>query len=225
MLLLVENTSVRQSQKILAAEVKEESKIKISFCADEILQNKLEKLRGLLAHKNFSGDTAKLIEILADMVLEKLDKKFGSVELLNSKAKSDLDTLLAKELKPVTVFECHTADCRPKAENPNSKTNDRKKTQALNGARHVGEGTGTAKQGHRQMQKQRYISAEMRRIVWSASQGKCQYKDARSGTICGSKHALQFDHVSPISRGGMTTPQNLQLLCAAHNQFKSDRIS
>ena len=45
----------------------------IQFTADKTLIEKLEKLRGLLAHKNFDGNYAKLFEILADIALKKLN--------------------------------------------------------------------------------------------------------------------------------------------------------
>lgn len=42
--------------------------------------------------------------------------------------------------------------------------------------------------------------------------------------FCGSKSNLTFDHKHPISRGGKSTIDNLQILCGPCNQFKNDRL-
>ena len=51
----------------------------------------------------------------------------------------------------------------------------------------------------------RYIPAEVKRVVWSKSEGKC--------VNCKSTYALEYDHVIPFAKGGSTTVQNLRLLC------------
>ncbi|WP_372500121.1 HNH endonuclease [Sphaerisporangium perillae] len=52
--------------------------------------------------------------------------------------------------------------------------------------------------------------------VWRRDQGRC--------VECGSTSYLEFDHVIPRSKGGVTSAGNLQLLCRACNLRKSDRI-
>lgn len=47
----------------------------------------------------------------------------------------------------------------------------------------------------------------------------CQYKDHKSGRICGSKYFLEVDHVQPRYVGGTNTAKNLRTLCSAHNKF------
>jgi 5-methylcytosine-specific restriction endonuclease McrA len=41
---------------------------------------------------------------------------------------------------------------------------------------------------------------------------------------CGSGFDLQYDHVIPLTHGGASTVQNLQVLCAPCNQAKGDRL-
>jgi 5-methylcytosine-specific restriction endonuclease McrA len=41
---------------------------------------------------------------------------------------------------------------------------------------------------------------------------------------CESNFDLQYDHLLPVSLGGATTVENLQLLCADCNQRKSNSI-
>ncbi|MBO9666291.1 MAG: HNH endonuclease [Bdellovibrio sp.] len=38
--------------------------------------------------------------------------------------------------------------------------------------------------------------------------------------ICGSTRFLQIDHRQPVWAGGTNEFQNLQVLCAQHNQYK-----
>jgi hypothetical protein len=56
--------------------------------------------------------------------------------------------------------------------------------------------------------------------VWLRDQGRCQYKDPVTGRRCGSRYALEEDHIIPRAKGGPSTLDNLQLLCDAHNRWK-----
>ncbi len=48
----------------------------------------------------------------------------------------------------------------------------------------------------------------------------CQFKDHQTGNVCGSTLFLNVDHIHPKFAGGNNELQNLQILCAAHNQFR-----
>jgi hypothetical protein len=48
----------------------------------------------------------------------------------------------------------------------------------------------------------------------------CQYKDPKTGQLCGSKYFEQVDHKTSRWAGGNHAPKNLQVLCANHNRFK-----
>ena len=46
---------------------------------------------------------------------------------------------------------------------------------------------------------------------------KCGYRDVTT-------NGLHIDHIIPVSKGGMTVEQNLQVLCRKCNLSKSDKL-
>lgn len=62
----------------------------------------------------------------------------------------------------------------------------------------------------------RAIPPEIKAQVWRRDGGAC--------IECGATHYLEFDHVIPLSRGGATSPGNLQVLCRSCNRAKGARI-
>ncbi len=68
----------------------------------------------------------------------------------------------------------------------------------------------------------RYIPAATKRTVWQRDLGQCTFRDPNTGRKCCSRQNLQFDHIFPYALGGKTVPQNLRLLCPAHNQFLAE---
>ncbi len=101
-----------------------------------------------------------------------------------------------------------TSDPNKNAKLKNSASND----AALLGTSQV--------DGGPQRNLSRHIPAVVKRHVWNRDGGRCQYRDPVSGRICSSEHAIQFDHRHKFSEGGDHKPENLRLLCAAHNQWR-----
>ncbi len=63
----------------------------------------------------------------------------------------------------------------------------------------------------------RMIPSEVKLEVWKRDKGRC--------VACGSETNLHFDHIIPFSKGGTSLKSdNIQLLCAAHNLAKRDKI-
>ncbi len=69
----------------------------------------------------------------------------------------------------------------------------------------------------------RIIPAAVKRHIWLRDQGRCTYRDPDTGRRCGSRHLVQIDHVQPYAVGGGAEPDNLRLLCSAHNRARSAR--
>lgn len=64
----------------------------------------------------------------------------------------------------------------------------------------------------------RKVPRSVKAEVWSRDQGRCAFR-AEDGTLCGSREALEYDHIVPWADGGRSdTPDNIRLLCRPHNQ-------
>jgi hypothetical protein len=61
-----------------------------------------------------------------------------------------------------------------------------------------------------------HVSAHVKREVMKRDGGRCQWRLA-SGESCGCTRHLQFDHIKPLADGGLSTVDNLRLLCRSHN--------
>ena len=68
----------------------------------------------------------------------------------------------------------------------------------------------------------RHIPADVRAAVYKRDGGVCTF-ESDNGQRCGSRHALQYDHVVAVADGGASTIENLRLLCPAHNQLEAER--
>ena len=60
----------------------------------------------------------------------------------------------------------------------------------------------------------RYISATTKKIVYTRDGGVCQ--------CCSGSLSLEYDHITPFSCGGNSSPSNIQLLCMKCNRSKSN---
>jgi hypothetical protein len=158
----------------------------IQFLADRALLGKLERLKQLMAHRNFEGSYAKLFDQLADLALKKLEPRACAVTSAPNEAVSR-----EREAK---------ADV---------------KTDLKEGMK------GSA----RSAKPSRFIPAAMKRAVSSRDRGACGFRDRKTGKTCGSRHALEFDHVLPLSLGGATSVENLRLLCTAHHRLETEKLA
>lgn len=58
----------------------------------------------------------------------------------------------------------------------------------------------------------RHISDKTKRQVWDRDEGKCQ--------DCGAVKNIEYDHIMPVSKGGGSNIENIQLLCRPCNRKK-----
>ena len=76
---------------------------------------------------------------------------------------------------------------------------------------------GNTKQIHRT------IPSYIRKHIWERDEGQCTYVHPETKRKCSSRYLLQIDHIKPFSLGGKSEVGNLRLLCAGHNQLRSEK--
>jgi 5-methylcytosine-specific restriction endonuclease McrA len=69
--------------------------------------------------------------------------------------------------------------------------------------------------------KSRHIPAAVRRAVERRDGGRCTYRNER-GRRCNTRHDLEFHHRKPYGFGGDHSPDNLALMCRAHNALMAE---
>ena len=70
--------------------------------------------------------------------------------------------------------------------------------------------------------RKRYFSTQAKRTEWMKVQGQCEFV-AASGKRCDARHGLEFDHRKPFATGGVSSPENIRILCRQHNSFEAVR--
>jgi len=68
----------------------------------------------------------------------------------------------------------------------------------------------------------RHVMADVQREVWERDGGQCTYV-SDDGHRCEARRWLEYDHRTPVARGGASTVENLRLRCRAHNQLEAER--
>jgi 5-methylcytosine-specific restriction endonuclease McrA len=69
----------------------------------------------------------------------------------------------------------------------------------------------------------RHIPAAVRDEVFVRDGGQCTFCSAE-GKRCEETQRLQVDHIEPFALGGSHEPENLRLLCPAHNRLMAERV-
>src|SRR5688572_14224036 len=67
------------------------------------------------------------------------------------------------------------------------------------------------------------ITRSVRREVSERDGGQCTFV-SEAGNRCESKAFLELDHEVPRSRNGPNTPDNIRVMCHAHNQYEARRL-
>jgi 5-methylcytosine-specific restriction endonuclease McrA len=74
------------------------------------------------------------------------------------------------------------------------------------------------------LKKSRYVPAKVRRQVWLRDKARCSFINPTTNKQCGSTFKLEIEHMKPFALGGNHTPDNLRILCRAHNVHRAVQI-
>ena len=224
---LVEGASKREADKILASlhpqnplpirDTKKPvaaSRTEIRFVACDELLAKLDRIKNLTAHKKLNPSHAELLDLMAEVVLDKIDPlrkagKLAAIEArkneLQKKAMTE-DTLagaIALGSEILSPGEVVFAGTVVAAESVSSGS-----PVSVSVVKASGSTVKTAS---------RYISAKTRALVWARAQGQCCFVNSQSGRRCTEKSGLEIEHKILYGRGGTHELFNLELLCRSHN--------
>jgi hypothetical protein len=85
--------------------------------------------------------------------------------------------------------------------------------------------TGAGKPRKRRAQKpgSRHIPVDVEREVRERDGNQCTFTDAQ-GRRCQERRFLTIEHCIPFALGGLPTPENLCLLCNAHNAYTARQV-
>lgn len=205
-------------QAVAAEKVKvlRDERTLIQFSADAELMAKLDKLKGLVAHKNYSVSFEELFAVLADIALKKLDpmskgKKTASRRENEHENKHETKEQTKEKSKdkntggePISL-RIEPQETELDAVEPRTHTVPKISQENSSLAVH----------------RSRYIPASLRRKVWMKAKGQCEYLSSQTGLRCSSSHALEVDHIQLFSKGGETKEGNLRLLCDVHNRARN----
>jgi hypothetical protein len=174
---------------------------KVQFTADKAVKEQLEQARDLLRHAIPSGDFGAIIaRALELLIADLLRRRFGAGA--RRKAASTPARLTAAQQASTTPtlseapVSCAAAPAlaAPAASPPSGG--------APPSAPHV--------------------PRAARRAVLERDGLACTWRDA-DGKHCGARAWLEIDHCHPRAKGGHSQPDNLRILCRAHNHFAAER--
>jgi hypothetical protein len=79
----------------------------------------------------------------------------------------------------------------------------------------------TTRPAKRRVGKRTRVANETRRTVVDRDGLRCDFVGP-DGHRCASRAFLEFDHIDPVGVGAGSPPDNVRLLCFAHNQFAAE---
>jgi hypothetical protein len=69
--------------------------------------------------------------------------------------------------------------------------------------------------------QRRPIKISVKKKIWQRAEACCEHRNPNTQERCPSKFALEIDHLQPLALGGADDPENLRLLCRAHNSRRA----
>jgi hypothetical protein len=191
-------------------------KVEFKFTAAASAKEKIEKLKGFLAHTSPNISLGELLEKLCDLGLEQWDPAKASAAPRKRCVKKRTST--REELVPFetnVICKNEDAEALTKTASPsgNSKNSGSKIGTSKASISKVGDSkTKAAKTTSKPDTSpvKRPSAAQTRRNIFARARSACEN--------CGSTFALEIDHIHPKALGGSSDAENLRVLCKSCNQ-------
>ena len=192
----IEHKSAKDTAKHLAELSGKPSTVKVEL--DEKTYQLLKELQSFRSHKN-----EKIAEIIQDMAEKELErekiKRFGKEEV---------------QTKETGKTEIQKEEIRIETSQKESNSVSSQKSRIFQRK------TLITTSPEKLVKRNRYIKLKVRRFIFRRDQC-CTFTDPITKRRCKSTWQLEIDHIHPYARGGSNEPQNLRLLCDAHNRGRS----
>jgi hypothetical protein len=181
------------------------------------LHERLQRIKGLIAHAKPNASYAELLEYLVGETLPRLEKKKGLIHVRPADQKAQVTIAAAVDGGDRSAFARDTE----RAEVTSLTASTAQPSVAAEEAPFLFSPEVVEKARSLPQGKRVYLPAALRRAVYARAGGRCEY--TIQGQRCGSRYMLEIDHRVPISRGGGHEFSQLRTLCRSHNlqQFRS----
>ncbi len=167
----------------------------IRWMIPEELADGLERLKDLRSQACFDRDPVKLLGWLVDLGLEQIDPVRRESRRQNRKV---------RQARPSSAAEPSVSSSAAEPSVSSSAAEPHKPTMT-----------------QQRPINRRAISRPLRDFVYGRGGGRCEYVSPATGRKCESTHALEVDHIIPVTAGGASTKENLRLLCDSHNRARA----
>ena len=190
-----------------------EQKLFVQFLASEELMRMFEQAQALLSRRCIDSSFADVLGIILKEFIERHSPEARHQRREERQARKAVSEPGQPQEVPATTEPPEPGGPRVA---PAGRVDHAEDTAAANHSRRREWNTNSLRD------RGRHIPDDVRDAVYVRGGGQCTFV-ARDGTRCGSKHALQVDHIRPFAAGGTHDPDNLRLLCAAHNRLAAEQ--
>ena len=182
---------------------------RIQFTADAALKQQLELARNLLRHANPSGDFGPVVaRALSLLIDDLLTNRFGARARRTSRSPAG-----ERPVHPPSPASASQTDANPSPSESAPNTPASEPAGSACSSTTLESGAPSARSA--------YVPRAARRAVFERDGHGCSWVDA-DGVRCGNQAWLELDHRQPRGKGGSSEPDNLRLLCRAHNLFAAE---
>jgi 5-methylcytosine-specific restriction endonuclease McrA len=199
---------------------------RVQFTATSTLVRKLERLCALMGPRWSSGDLAAVIDAVVSEKLERLEaKRFGAKTRSASTRTGERGKAPAGDgaagVDGAAAVDDPTGVDEPAGFDGPAAARQADDAESLTDASPPRSSRRTVTRRPRTPPVSRHIPASVRRAVFDRDGGRCRYVDA-SGRRCPERDRLEYHHRHPFGVGGGHRPENLCLMCRAHNALAAE---
>lgn len=204
----LKHKSTREAEKVIQgfSSLPFDERKEIKLLVTEVQEEKIEKLKGLLAHRNPGIEISELFDLLLDIGIETFDRSL-KMEVNEKKILARRKRIVGDDAKidkePQEDKESHGGKQSQFEKIQSKKFLKSAAPRKLDFASQFGFPQTVSRNA-------RYIPSSMKREVWRRDRGVC--------VNCGSRYALEIEHCRPVALGGTFELSNLKLLCRSCNQ-------